>query len=73
MSELNHAEKELRISRFYVSEMSTVHSGHCSASWWIDFAYSIVKVQLLKKRFSGQIIVNLSQFRVPCYQFDVKL
>ena len=34
---------------------------------------SILKVQLLKSHVLGQIIVNLSQFRVSCYKFDVKL
>ena len=34
---------------------------------------SIVQVQLLKSHVFGQIIVNLSQFRVSCYKFDVKL
>ena len=34
---------------------------------------SILIVQLLKSHVFGQIIVNLSQFRVSCYKFDVKL
>ena len=34
---------------------------------------SILKVQLLKSHVVKQIIVNLSQFRVSCYKFDVKL
>ena len=34
---------------------------------------SILKVQLLKSHVFGQIIVNLSQFRVSCYKFDVIL
>ena len=34
---------------------------------------SIVKVQLLKSHVFGQIIVNLSQFRVSCYKSGVKL
>ena len=34
---------------------------------------SILKVQLLKSHVFGQIIVDLSQFRVSCYKFDVIL
>ena len=34
---------------------------------------SILKVQLLKSHVFGQVIVNLCQFRVSCYKFDVKL
>ena len=33
----------------------------------------ILKVKLLKLHGFGQIIMNLSQFRVFCYKFDVKL
>ena len=34
---------------------------------------STVKLQLLKSHDFGQIVVDLTQLRVPCYKFDVKL
>ena len=35
--------------------------------------HRILKVPLVKLHVFGQITVNLSQFRVPCYKSDVKL
>ena len=55
-----------------VSEMSTVQSGHCYASGWYNLA-SYCKSAASEIAFFEQIIVNLSQFRVSCYKFDVKL
>ena len=76
MNELKHAEKQLQIASFkgpcvWVKCLPSVQAivPHRSGS----ILRSILKVQLLKLHVFGQIIVNLGQFRVSCYKFDVKL
>ena len=71
MNDLKHAEKQLQIASF---------KGPCV---WVKCLPSVQAIvphhsgsvlrSILKVHVFGQIIVNLGQFRVSCYKFDVKL
>ena len=68
-----NAISKVALLQYYTQNRSTMMV-HKSGIFEVAFGHASnhsYGVQLLKSHVLGQIIVNLSQIRFPCYEFDV--